>query len=193
MGQNRTENVNSAIEMGNFLADQELQIPVPEVRPETVVGGNRKRYIQSISNISGTPQSVVLKKRLLINTRGQSKNSQREELDETSLKAGQQVIYEACRVKTPISVSRKQDWYKAVQEHKQTCKDEERNFTQQLFTMKNFYTNRNFNFIKLFTKNSKDVEYKFRFNQDVFNKRHIDPNLTAPSSTINNTKQASVF
>lgn len=48
--------------------------------------------------------------------------------------------------------------------------------------MKNFYTNRNFNFIKLFTKNSNDVDYKFRFNQDIFNKRDIDPSLSGTTS-----------
>ena len=40
--------------------------------------------------------------------------------------------------------------------------------------MKNFYTNRNFNFLKLFTKDNKDIEYKLRFNQDIFNKRDFN-------------------
>lgn len=43
--------------------------------------------------------------------------------------------------------------------------------------MKNFYTNRNFNFLTLFTKN-KDLDYKLRFNQDIFNQREFDPKLT---------------
>lgn len=42
--------------------------------------------------------------------------------------------------------------------------------------MKNFYTNRNFNFIKLFTKN-KEIEYKLRFNQDIFSQRHFDSKM----------------
>lgn len=49
--------------------------------------------------------------------------------------------------------------------------------------MKKFYTNRNFNFIKLFTKNSNDVDYKFRFNQDIFNRRNIDPSLSCTTPT----------
>eukprot|EP00347_Sterkiella_histriomuscorum_P024096 403332325 len=38
--------------------------------------------------------------------------------------------------------------------------------------MKNFYTNRNVNFLKFFqSSKNEDLEYKYRFNQDVFNKR----------------------
>lgn len=48
---------------------------------------------------------------------------------------------------------------------------------KQFYTMKNFYTNRNLNFLKLFTKDSKDVEFKLRFNQDIFNQRNFDPNI----------------
>jgi hypothetical protein len=56
--------------------------------------------------------------------------------------------------------------------------------------MKNFYTNRNFNFLTLFTKN-KDIDYKLRFNQDIFTQREFDPSLKKPQSTalINNIKK----
>jgi hypothetical protein len=45
--------------------------------------------------------------------------------------------------------------------------------------MKNFYSNRNFNFIKVFTKDS-DMDYKRRFNQDIFNNRLFDPLIHEP-------------
>ena len=50
---------------------------------------------------------------------------------------------------------------------------------KQMCTMKNFYTNRNFNFLTLFTKN-KDIDYKLRFNQDIFTQREFDPSLKKP-------------
>ena len=45
----------------------------------------------------------------------------------------------------------------------------------QLTTMKNFYSNRHFNFIRVFTSQNKDTDYKRRFNQDIFNQRQFDP------------------
>ena len=42
--------------------------------------------------------------------------------------------------------------------------------------MKNFYTNRNFNFIKLFTR-KQEVDFKLRFNQDIFNQREFNSSI----------------
>ncbi|CDW79011.1 UNKNOWN [Stylonychia lemnae] len=45
---------------------------------------------------------------------------------------------------------------------------------QSLYAMKNFYTNRNVNFLKFFqSSNNEDTQYKYRFNYDVFNNRQF--------------------
>jgi hypothetical protein len=84
-------------------------------------------------------------------------------------------------VDTPLSSEAATDLLKLFKEKKQSSDLQKNdncshNYVQSLHSMKNFYTNRNFNFIKLFTKN-KELEYKLRFNQDVFSQRHFDTKL----------------
>ena len=58
---------------------------------------------------------------------------------------------------------------------------------RNLLKLRKFYTNRNFDFVGLFTQNSKDINFKLRFNKSMPKK---NPMLPSPSSIDKNRRRS---